>query len=165
MNWSGVAGFSLPRHRSGAASLGFRSPTCRSIGGAKKASGWTLPITTLDRLLSTPSVRTKIGFEIKDDKLLTSLPPDEAIKPLKRIVLDLAEGKENVTKLKLVSQQVAYVSRFGKTDTPDLLKKTGSSRARKVSLRKTLRRRSNHPRRKKGRDQYHVTPLCQNPAS
>jgi len=57
------------------------------------------PITTLDRLLSTPGVRNKIGFDIKDGKLLTSLPPDEAIKPLRRIVLDLAEKTVNVTKL------------------------------------------------------------------
>ncbi len=165
VNWSGVAGSRFRGTDPALQALDFVRQHADLSEEQKKLLDGRFPITTLDRLLSTPSVRTKIGFEIKDNKLLTSLPPDEAIKPLKRIVLDLAEGKENVTKLKLVSQQVAYVSRFGKTDTPDLLKKQDRLVLWKVSLRKTLRRRSNHPRRKKGRDQYHVTPLCQNPAS
>jgi hypothetical protein len=86
------------------------------------------PITTLDRLLSTPGVRSKIGFEIKDDKLLTSLPPDEAIKPLRRIVLDLAEKTVNVTKLKLKPQQIDYISKLAAADNPNLSKKTGTPR-------------------------------------
>lgn len=75
----------------------------------KKLLEGRFPITTLDRLLSTPTVRQKIGFEIKDNKLLTALPADEAIKPLRRIVLDLAEKTVNVTKLKLKKpQQMDY---------------------------------------------------------
>ncbi len=81
------------------------------------------PTTTLDRLLSTLSFRSRIGFEFKDSKLLSVLPPEEAIKPLRRIVLDLARGTENVTKSKLVSRQVGYIGRFAKSDMPDLTKK------------------------------------------
>lgn len=81
------------------------------------------PITTLDRLLSTPAVREKIGIEIKDDKLFTALPATEAIKPLKRIVLDLAEKKINVTQLKKVSQQTDYISKLHRSDMPDLSKR------------------------------------------
>jgi hypothetical protein len=95
----------------------------------KKIIDGRFPITTLDRLLSTPGVRSKIGFEIKDNKLLTSLPADEAIKPLRRIVLDLAEKTINVTTLKLKPQQLEYVSKLEKADSPDLSKKTGSLRA------------------------------------
>ena len=46
------------------------------------------------------------------------------IKPLRRIVLDLANETMNVTKLKSKEQQVAYVSKLGK-DLPDLLKRSG----------------------------------------
>jgi hypothetical protein len=81
------------------------------------------PISTLDRLLSTPTVREKIGFVIKDDKLLTALPADEAIKPLRRIVLDLAEKKINVTQLKLVKEQTEYSAKIASSDMPDLSKK------------------------------------------
>lgn len=81
------------------------------------------PITTLDRLLSTPAVRAAIGFEIKEDKLFTSLPAAEAIKPLKRIVLDLAGKKINVTALKTVFQQTGYISKIPAEDMPDLSKR------------------------------------------
>ena len=85
------------------------------------------PITTLDRLLSTPAVRDKIGVEIADAKLKTNLPPDEVIKPLRKIVLDLANEIVNVTKLKSKEQQVAYISKLGK-NLPNLSKRSGISK-------------------------------------
>jgi hypothetical protein len=86
------------------------------------------PISTLDRLLSTPAVRAKIGVEIDDEKLKTSLPPDEVMKPLRRIVLDLANQTVNVTQLKKKEQQVEYVSKLNK-DLPNLSKKSGKPKA------------------------------------
>lgn len=81
------------------------------------------PITTLDRLLSTPAVRSAIGVEIGEAKLKTDLPLSEVIKPLRRIVLDLAKSIVNVTKLKSKDQQVTYVSSL-KSDLPDLRNRT-----------------------------------------
>lgn len=88
------------------------------------------PITTLDRLLSTPDVRAVLGVEVSESKLKTDLPPTEIIKPLRRIVLDLANvdptrERLNVTKLKLKAQQVSYVKTLGK-DLPDLSKRAGA---------------------------------------
>jgi len=80
------------------------------------------PISTLDRLLSTPAVRSKIGVEIAGGKLRTALPPEEVIKPLRRIVLDLATETVNVTAIKLKDQQIAYAEKLGK-DLPNLAKK------------------------------------------
>lgn len=82
-------------------------------------------LTTLDRLLSTPTVRTSIGFDIEKGKLLTDLPPDEAIKPLKKIVLDLVEKNINVNHVKTKEQQNAYISKLKSNDRPDLSKRTG----------------------------------------
>lgn len=85
------------------------------------------PISTLDRLLSTPSVRKKIGVDITESKLKTSLPPTEVIKPLRRIVLDLASGTVNVSQLKNKEQQNTYIGKLGK-DLPDLSKQSGELR-------------------------------------
>jgi len=87
------------------------------------------PLSTLDRLLSTPSVRTAIGFDTDGGKLLTELPADEALKPLKRMVLDLAEKKINVTKLKSKDQQNAYIEGLKSADKPNLAKKSGAKLA------------------------------------
>jgi hypothetical protein len=82
-------------------------------------------LTTLDRLLSTPTVRAAIGFEIDKGKLLTELPPEEAIKPLKKMVLDLAEKEITVSHVKTKEQQNAYISKLKASERPDLSKKTG----------------------------------------
>lgn len=87
----------------------------------KKAIEARFPITTLDRLLSTPAVRAKIGVDIKNQKLLTNLPADEVMKALRRMVRDLVNKTVVVTALKKVGQQVDYVSKLGK-DLPDLSK-------------------------------------------
>lgn len=83
------------------------------------------PITTLDRLLSTPAVRSLIGVDISGKKLLTELPAVQVIKPLTRIVRDLSNRTVNVTALKRKEQQVAYVKGLTK-DLPDLSTRTGS---------------------------------------
>jgi hypothetical protein len=83
------------------------------------------PITTLERLLATPAVRTSIGFDIDKGKLLTELPPDEAIKPLTRIILDLADKKINVTGLKSKTQQTDYINQLKSSDKPNLSLKKG----------------------------------------
>lgn len=86
------------------------------------------PITTLDRLLSTREVRDLIGAEVKDRKLRSGLPPDELMKALKRMVLDLAEKNVNVSNLKNRDEQVRYVGSFRAEHKPDL-SKIGNIRA------------------------------------
>lgn len=82
------------------------------------------PISTLDRLLSTPAVRNIIGVEVAESKLKTDLPAAEIIKPLRRMVLDLANETVNVSMLKNREQMVAYTQKLGK-DLPNLSKRSG----------------------------------------
>src|SRR5258707_1936553 len=58
------------------------------------------PISTLDRLLSSRDVRRLIGIDVKKRKLVSDLPPNEFMKPLRRMVLDLAAKRVNVSELK-----------------------------------------------------------------
>ncbi len=81
------------------------------------------PITTLDRLLSTRDVRQLIGIDVKNRKLLSGLPPEEILKPLKRIILDLVQNPDvNVSALKNKASQVTYIKGFDSSDKPDLSK-------------------------------------------
>lgn len=81
------------------------------------------PITTLERLLDTREIRDVIGVDVFERKLRSALPPEELMKPLKRMVLDLARKKVNVSKLKNKTEQIAYVKGFGAADTPNLSKR------------------------------------------
>ncbi len=128
VRWSGVASSRFRGRDPALQALDFVRQHGNLTEEQKKVIEGRFPITTLDRLLSTPGVRSKIGFEIKDDKLLTSLPPEEAIKPLRRIVMDLADKTVNVTKLKLKTQQIDYVSNLNAADSPNLSRKAGTPR-------------------------------------
>lgn len=105
-------------------------------------------ISTLDRLLSTPTVRTAIGFDLTGGKLTTELPADEAIKPLKRIVLDLAEKEINVNDVKTKDQQNAYIAQLKHTDRADLAKKTGTPIAIDEIKAKDFKAKAIPPQRK-----------------
>src|SRR5258707_1095369 len=142
VNWSGIASSRFRGRDPALQALDFVREHGKLTDDQKKLLEGRFPITTLDRLLSTPGVRSKIGFDIKDDKLLTALPADEAIKPLRRIVLDLAEKRINVTGLKLKTQQVDYVSGLGKTDAPDLKKASGAARPVEVIVQRDFSRPS-----------------------
>lgn len=81
------------------------------------------PLSTLSRLIESPDVRKRIGLSIKAGKLLTDLPASEVIKPLKRIVLDLAEKNIRVGSLMKKEQMIGYVGGFDKASSPDLSKR------------------------------------------
>lgn len=124
VDWSGVASSRFRGNDPALQALDFVRHHAELTQEQKDLLSGRFPITTLDRLLSTPAVRQKLGVDIKNGKLVTSLPAAEVMKPLQNIVLDLAEKKVNVTKLKLRDQQIDYVSH--KIQGADLKKKTGT---------------------------------------
>jgi len=125
VSWSSIAGARFRGREPALQALDFVLQHGNLRDEEKEKVDAKFPITTLDRLLSTPTVREAIGYDITDKKLTTELPPDEAIKPLKRIVLDLISGNWNVTKLKSKEQQNEYIGQLKSTDRPNLAKKTG----------------------------------------
>jgi hypothetical protein len=119
VDWSGIATARFRGNDPALQALDFVLAYGELTDNEKAEIGNRFPISTLDRLLSTPAVRNLIGLEIKAGKLLTGLPLLEAIKPLRRIVRDLGSGVKKVTDLKLQPQMVAYVESLG-IDLPDL---------------------------------------------
>jgi len=123
VNWSSVASRRFTGRDPALQALDFVMTHGGLAEDEKKSIEARFPITTLDRLLSTPAVRAKLGLEIEDQKLRTKLPADEVMKPLRRIVRDLASKTVVVTGLKKVGQQVDYISKL-KQDLPDLSKES-----------------------------------------
>lgn len=126
VGWSGVAASRFRGTHPALQALEF----VRQYGGLteqeKDGLGDRFPITTLDRLLSARHVRERIGVTVKDGKLLTALPAEEVMKPLRKIVLDLAEKKINVSGLKNKDQQAEYLDTFGRESQSDLRKSNGT---------------------------------------
>lgn len=82
------------------------------------------PLSTLKRLMEVPDVRSMIGLTAKDGILYTELPPQETIKALRKMVLDLADKNQKSRSLNKTQNMVDYVSGFDKAHKPDLKKKT-----------------------------------------
>src|SRR5450755_1735892 len=100
VDWSGLAAARFRKRDPGLQALDFVLEHGDLTSEVKEQIERDFPISTLERLLATPTVRNATGFDIKDNKLETELPADEALKPLKRMVLDLATDVINVTKVK-----------------------------------------------------------------
>jgi hypothetical protein len=83
------------------------------------------PITNLDRLLGSPEVREKLGLTLEGGDLLTDLPQSELVRPLKKIVVDLASKKVSVSALKSKDDRLKYVKSL-KSNLPDLSKRSGN---------------------------------------
>lgn len=99
------------------------TPEQRSLITEKK-----FPVSTLQRFVEDREVRKALGIDVKKGKLVTKLPAPEVLKPLKRIVLDLASKKRRVGSLMKTGQMLDYIDSFGKSDKPDLAKATGTER-------------------------------------
>ncbi len=128
VGWSGIAASRFRGQDPALQALAFVSTHGALSEQQKELLEQQFPITTLDRLLSSRDVRSRLGFDVKNGKLVSGLPPEELMKPLRQMVLDLAEGRKNVSQLKNKAQQVEYIEKdFAKASRPDL-SKTGSVR-------------------------------------
>lgn len=95
---------------------------------AELASLERFPITNLDRLLATPEIRELLGLTLEGGDLLSDLPQAELIRPLKRVVTDIASKAVTVGQLKGKDDRLKYVNSL-KTLLPDLSKRTGTPEA------------------------------------
>ncbi|MEJ0069573.1 MAG: hypothetical protein WDO24_13520 [Pseudomonadota bacterium] len=82
------------------------------------------PLSTFQRFIDSPEVRDLIGLKVTKGELRYNVPPSEFIKPLKKIVSDLADkrGKSNSRRFNNTGQMVDYIKGFAKGDKADLSK-------------------------------------------
>jgi hypothetical protein len=118
------------------------------------------PITTLRRLLESRDVKDFLGVEVKERKLLSGLPADELMKPLRRIVLDLARRDVTVTDIKRKEHQAAYISKFPATDRPNLGKAASLRPVQDITATDFSGKASGGTRRKRNQpaNRPHVVP-------
>lgn len=126
VGWSGLAASRFRGRDPGLQALDFVLEHGELDDELKDQISAKFPISTLERVLATPTVRHAIGFDIRNNKLETELPAAEALKPLKRLVVDLATNAINVSHVKTRKQQEEYIGKLKPADRPDLAKKTGS---------------------------------------
>lgn len=123
VSWDGIA---TARYRGENSSLKVLEfiKAAGNLSDEEEAALERFPITNLDRLLATPEVRSRLGLELEAGELLSDLPQAELLKPLKRIVSDIALKKVTVSRIKGKEDRLKYLDSLGR-DLPDLGKRTG----------------------------------------
>lgn len=108
------------------------------------------PTSTLERFLENRAVRTELGIDIKDGRIISKLPGVEIAKPLAKIVTDLATKKKQVGDFMKTQDMLDYVRNdMGKSHLPDMSKARGSARALdEIPLSEFKKARPTAPRRK-----------------
>jgi hypothetical protein len=77
-----------------------------------------VPITSLQRMLSDPNVRTAFGLKVENGKLTSELEPQEVAKPLERVVRDLLNPKFTVKQIYHKNDRSSYVEGLGPNNLP-----------------------------------------------
>jgi hypothetical protein len=80
-------------------------------------------LTTLRRLLESKDVRTAVGLTVQDGQLCTELPGSEIIKPLRKMVRDIADKTVDSRRFNKTERMLEYVNAFDKASRPDTLHK------------------------------------------
>ncbi|RJP21524.1 MAG: hypothetical protein C4520_09545 [Candidatus Abyssobacteria bacterium SURF_5] len=83
-------------------------------------------VTNLMRLLKDPYVREFLGIEIAGGEVKSDLLPEETLKGLKKIVIDLADNRINVNDIRSKTDRVDYIETFRKGDVPDRSKQSAA---------------------------------------
>lgn len=82
----------------------------------------SFPITTLERLVKDRDVRHRMGIDLTGGEIKTRYPAEEIIKPLLKMVRDLATGAVTVSDLKRKEQRFKYAAEFTPPDLPEASK-------------------------------------------
>lgn len=76
----------------------------------------------MNRLLSTPEVRERLGIDISEKTVIANHPTEEVAKGLTRVVEDLSTGKIKVTDIYHLTDRLNYINSIPRTYLP--LKRT-----------------------------------------
>lgn len=87
-----------------------------------------VPVSSLERLLSNPDIRAKLGLEMKDKILYTQFDEDEVAKGLSYIVKDLAAGRIRTGDIYYKEDRIKYINQIDEENLPDTSKPTGDLR-------------------------------------
>jgi len=85
-----------------------------------KAAVDKINLTTLERIIDSVEMRSRLGFNVVDKRFVSGLPVTELLKPLRKIVRDIAVDKMKVANVMNKEKRKEYVDGFDPASVPDL---------------------------------------------
>lgn len=77
------------------------------------------PVSTLERVLSNPYVREKLGLAFSQGQVLTHFPKPEVLKGLTKVVDDIGSGKVKVGDVLSKDDRVRYIEGYKSSELPN----------------------------------------------
>ncbi len=90
-----------------------------SAESARRCDSGTFPVSTLDRALTTPSVRQRLGIDVVGGQVVTHYPKTEVLKGLSKLVDQIGTGDVKVGRLMSVKNRLAYINSYEASELPD----------------------------------------------
>jgi hypothetical protein len=85
------------------------------------------PVSTLERALSTPRVRKRLGIDLVAGKVMTDYPRAQILRGLTRLVDDIGTGAIKVGALMTLADRTKYIDGFPSSDVPDPATRLGDT--------------------------------------
>lgn len=85
----------------------------------KRIARGRYPVSTLERALTTPYLREKLGIDVAEGEVVTNYPKPEVLKGLTRLVDEIGSGIVKVADFMSVQDRRRYVDRFKSADLPN----------------------------------------------
>lgn len=109
---------------------------------AERSRKGQYPVSTLERALTTPQVREKLGIEIVAGRVMTQYPKSEVLKGLTKLVDEIGSGKVKVAAFMKKEDRTAYVNRLKDTETPDPATRADAPTSLEEAPERVLRKRT-----------------------
>jgi hypothetical protein len=76
------------------------------------------PVSTLERALSSPYLRGRLGIDVQGGRVLTQFPKEEVLKGLTKMVDEIAGGTVKVGQVMSREDRIRYADHFSEADLP-----------------------------------------------
>jgi hypothetical protein len=96
-----------------------RSEGALSADAIRRYDRGEYPVSTLERALTTPRVRERLGIDIRDGEVVTKYPKSEVLKGLTKLVDEIGAGTVKVKAFMSVSDRKAYIDGLKAGQLPD----------------------------------------------
>lgn len=125
---------------------------------AERSRKGKYPVSTLQRALTTPEVRDRLGIKLEAGRVTTEYPKPEVLKGLTKLVDEIGSGKVKVGDFMTRDDRAAYVKKLKAEDLPDPSTRTETATPLEDAPDKAPRKRTDSKEKKPSTARTKVIP-------
>ena len=124
----------------------------------RRCDAGTFPVSTLDRALTTPRVRERLGIDVVARQVVTNYPKAEVLKSLSKLIDEIGTGAVKVGRLMSVGNRIAYINSYKDDNLPDPSTRLESAEALSDAPDRAARHAGKQKERQRSNARTHLIP-------